>query len=318
MRANLNDDTDAVRLCLVGGLMNKFILFSCFFAVFSSAFAQQDDADLVNKVLYGVDNRMDVFEAPSAYVNLAQATAGMIMNVELKRTLFRYKLAAFPKTYEERYNLCSGERFAAQLTATRCTGFLVAPDVLVTAGHCVQNETQCVNSSWIFDFNAESGDVVKTTFPVRNVYKCQSIIAREKNLETQNDFAVIRLDRAVKGRTPLKVRLAGKIDESTELLIIGHPASLPTKIVDGGTIRTNDNPVFFNANIDSFGGNSGSPVMDARTGLVEGILVRGEKDFIYDAEKSCYTTNVCIEGSCRGEDATRITNIASILQPLIK
>lgn len=298
--------------------MTRILLLLSLLTFLPAAFAQGFDPSIINEVVYGADNRMEVYEAPGPYADLARSTAGMIMNTDLKRGLLNYKLATPALSFQDRYRLCEGERFATQKVATRCTGFLVAPDVMVTAGHCVQNESQCTGSSWVFDFNAEKGDVVKTTFPLSNVYKCKAIIAREKNLETQNDFAVIRLDRKVKGRAPLKVRLTGKVENSTELLIIGHPASLPTKIVDRGTMRANDNAVFFNANIDSFAGNSGSPVMDARTGLVEGILVRGEKDFIYDNDKSCYTTNVCAEGTCRGEDATRITNIAEILKPLLK
>ena len=55
------------------------------------------------------------------------------------------------------------------------------------------------------------------------------------------------------------------------------------KIADGAWVRKNTNPVFFQTNLDAFGGNSGSPVLNSETGEVEGILVRGEIDYSYDS-----------------------------------
>ena len=79
-------------------------------------------------------------------------------------------------------------------------------------------------------------------------------------------------------------------------------------------MRTNTNDLFFTANLDTFGGNSGAPVFDMNTGLVEGIVVRGESDFNYDSDRSCFVLNKCNEGECRGEDVVRITNILPFIQ----
>ena len=48
--------------------------------------------------------------------------------------------------------------------------------------------------------------------------------------------------------------------------------------------------------------NSGSVVLDAKTGLVEGILVRGENDYVLDSARRCNIVNVCEEGKCRGDN----------------
>ena len=42
--------------------------------------------------------------------------------------------------------------------------------------------------------------------------------------------------------------------------------------------------------------------MDAKTGLVEGILVRGENDYVLDSARRCNIVNVCEEGKCRGDN----------------
>jgi hypothetical protein len=70
------------------------------------------------------------------------------------------------------------------------------------------------------------------------------------------------------------------------------------------------NNVYFRANLDTYGGNSGSAVFDANTGVVEGILVRGENDFV--TRGSCRATNYCPANGCRGEDVTHITNVQGL------
>jgi hypothetical protein len=70
-------------------------------------------------------------------------------------------------------------------------------------------------------------------------------------------------------------------------------------------VRDNTPVPFFAANLDTYGGNSGSPVFNATSGTVEGILVRGENDFVSNG--SCYVSLVCPTTGCRGEDVTRST-----------
>jgi len=69
------------------------------------------------------------------------------------------------------------------------------------------------------------------------------------------------------------------------------------------------------ANLDTFGGNSGSAVFNAETGEVEGILVRGENDYVWSDENGsrCRVPQQCTNDACRGEDVTRITNIKTLM-----
>ena len=60
----------------------------------------------------------------------------------------------------------------------------------------------------------------------------------------------------------------------------------------------------FTANLDDHGVNSGSPVFDAASMVVEGILVRGDTDFVIDG--ACMRSNVCSDAGCPGfEEASR-------------
>jgi hypothetical protein len=97
--------------------------------------------------------------------------------------------------------------------------------------------------------------------------------------------------------------------------MLGHPVGLSQKVASNGFIIENENPVFFKTNLDSFSGNSGSPIFNKKTGLVEGILVRGEGDFITDEVNDCERLHFCPENGegCQGEDGTRITQISELM-----
>jgi V8-like Glu-specific endopeptidase len=200
------------------------------------------------------------------------------------------------------------------MTGGLCSGFLVGPDLLVTAGHCIKNDFACKDNFWVFDFRAElTGTSKAPYFDSESVYRCKKVIA-QKLVGTGADYALIQLDRKVRDREPLKVRTEGKVKDGKEIVVIGHPSGLPTIIAGGAIVRKNTNPDFFQSNLDTFGGNSGSAVFNAETGLVEGILVRGETDYRWDAEAKCRRVFQCDNDKCRGEDVTRITVIKELMK----
>lgn len=271
----------------------------------------------MDKVIYGVDNRQEVFEAPSFYADWARSTAAMMTSDKIKKgTDGNYKIHHNPSLGQS-FGLCENERFVKEPTTSDCSGFLVGPDLIATAGHCIEDKKSCKGFYWVFDYRVERNGTVKDFASGADVYPCKEVITTVLDKTTKQDYALIRLDRPVVGRKPLPVRLSEKVSEQAELVAIGHPSGLPTKIADRGSVRTNDQDIYFVANLDTFVGNSGSVVLDAKTGLVEGILVRGAKDYAPDAERGCNVANVCAEGTCRGEDVTRISQLLSILKPLI-
>ena len=105
-----------------------------------------------------------------------------------------------------------------------------------------------------------------------------------------------------------EIRKSGGVEVGEDLVVIGHPTGLPTKIADGANVRRRAG-TYFVANLDTYGGNSGSAVFNANTGVVEGILVRGETDYRRDYRRNCRVSNVVSDNGGRGEDVTYITNI---------
>ncbi len=263
----------------------------------------------VEKVVYGEDNRVDVYQSQSAiYKKLSKSTAAMIPSSSLE-TLGDY--STIKSGTLEGDGICSDAKFAKQQTAAMCSGFLVGKDLLLTAGHCIQTMSDCESNSWVFDYANTTSELNVFNINKKDIYKCTQIIARALDDSTYNDFALVKLDRP-SNREPLAFRKSGKISKNAEIVVIGHPSGLPTKISDNAFVRSNKNKYYFQANLDTFGGNSGSAVFDSKTGAVEGILVRGEQDYVLDSEMNCYRPKVCKMNECRGEDVTRITNIKEL------
>lgn len=268
------------------------------------------NAEIKPKVVYGDDDRLDLYDVTNQiHYNIAGSTAAMLPPHALKKLNDgNYQISA--QTLEDQ-GICSDARFSDQPTAAYCSGFLVADDLLVTAGHCIESQSDCNTYKWVFDYVYTDASH-QLTIGDESVYSCSKIVERKLEGRRGADFALIQLDRKVVGRTPLKVRKSGKIATSHPLVVIGHPTGLPTKVAGGAWVRENAKSSFFVANLDTFGGNSGSAVFDSNTGVVEGILVRGEQDYTYDRQKKCLVPKECSDTGCSGEDVTRITEIQAL------
>jgi subtilisin-like proprotein convertase family protein/V8-like Glu-specific endopeptidase len=265
--------------------------------------AVQDEHSIDAKVIYGDDNRHDIYDVTdSTLLKLANSTLALISNNDLTPdNNGDYSLDQ--TTFGQTYGLCASEPFREQNNVAFCSGFLVGPRLVATAGHCVRATSDCSGTKFVFGYAVRAQNVNPKTVKKDDVYSCKKII----HSEVQNlgrDYALVELDRDVVGHAPLAVRRTGSVTVGDDLIVIGHPAGLPTKVADGAQVRKIES-AYFVANLDTYGGNSGSAVFNKRSGEVEGILVRGEKDFV--TQNNCKISYRCTDTSCRGEDVTKIT-----------
>lgn len=261
------------------------------------------------KVVYGVDNRMDLYEvtdpailADAASVVSIVSESGLSDNGDGTWTLSG-------PTFQSDYSLCDSEPFGSQPTVAFCTGFLVDPSLIVTAGHCIQ-DGNLATSRFVFGFEMEDGTTPRTVIPEADVCRGHRIIGRQQ-MSGGPDWAVVQLDRAILHRPFVRIRRQGVVGDGQALHVIGHPTGLPMKYAPDAVVRENDASAYFVANLDTYGGNSGSPVFNSSTHDVEGVLVRGETDFVYDG--GCYVSNVCPVNGCQGEDCTRTAEFAHLV-----
>jgi V8-like Glu-specific endopeptidase len=228
-------------------------------------------------------------------------------------------------------------RFKDQPAMGNCTGFLIAPDIIVTAGHCISTDAHEIvdgevifhdpyydkygefglsDWKWVFDYTKDIkstkvkhsvfGEVYKATIPVSNQYTVKKVLASKLDWDNLIDYAIIQIDRET-GRDAFRFRAGENIPKGDNLAMIGSPSGLPLKLSDGAKVTLTASENWFGTNLDAFGGNSGGPVYNtAGMGLIEGILVRGRidkgaKGFYLDS-----ATNLVKETKYENSDAESI------------
>ncbi len=261
------------------------------------------------RVIYGTDDRQDIYEIgdPSLLTDTASVVAlldasDIADNGDGTATLNGDLLG-------DRYNLCADEPFRDQPTIAFCTGFLVDPSLVATAAHCV-DVGSLASVRFVFGYEMSSPTTAVTRISTTEIYRAIRIIGREIGTEG-TDWAVVQLDRPVPNHPFVRIRRTGKIADAAGVHVIGHPSGLPKKHAGNATVRDNAPARFFSANLDTYGGNSGSPVFNTATHEVEGILVRGETDYVSNG--ACTVSNICPVNGCRGEDCTRTTEFARLV-----
>ncbi|MBY0413396.1 MAG: serine protease [Bdellovibrionales bacterium] len=251
-------------------------------------------------LIYGNDDRVEIDYYPNqSFVEFGNSIALRVSKRRLTEDRNNANRILFPFIYLKNAipNICKDEKFVDQISLGNCSGFLVGKKTLVTAGHCMVNARECADNKWVFGFKEGVTELVKD-----QVYSCKKIIS-QRYVYSENevsDYAVIELDREVTNAKPLETRKFGMIITGTPLVVIGHPLGLPMKATDGAKVqRMNDlerestlrslylRSHYFTTNLDSYAGNSGSPVFNKRTGKVEGILIQGAEDFEYNPDREC-------------------------------
>lgn len=279
----------------------------CFF-VLASTFAQAALPEVAPKpsAIYGEDDRKDLHEVTDPRIlELARSVAGMTLTQFVEEREDHFELVT--ELYGKRNNLCRDARYYEQPAVMNCTAFLIGPDRVALAGHCV-DEGSCPSRVFAFGFGLEAPGSDPRRIPKKDFYSCRRVLAREK--DAQLDFAVVQLDREVEGRQPLKLRSSGMMAPGEGVFILGHPLGAPLKFADHAAIRKVDpKGDFYTADVDSFAANSGSPMFNARTLEVEGIIVRGGPDFEWDQERDCRNVKHEPQDGGRGEDATAIARV---------
>lgn len=286
------------------------------FASDASGLGAIDTATLVRelrdgqRVIYGSDNRVDAYAITSRSVLRDADSVVALFSASDIQDNGDGTATLRTENYGARYGLCQREPFRQQPTGAFCSGFLVAPTVMATAGHCVNTNT-LRDVRFVFGFRMTSATQAQTTVPMTEIYRGVRLVGREEEGQGP-DWALVELDRPVTGHRVVRIRQTGKVKDGQAVHVIGHPAGLPAKYAPGAVVRNNQPGPFFVANLDTYGGNSGSPVFNSTTHMVEGILVRGETDFI--SEGNCRVSLVCPSSGCRGEDCTRTTVFARRLK----
>lgn len=270
--------------------------------------------------VYGDDSRREVREVPTPLPRgyfAGQAAATTLIQAASDLTpigdgKFRLRTTSLNEWCQATRSkpLCDGTRFMSQPCSPDGSGVLIAPDIVLTAGHVVMRYTNNIQDRrFIFGFWMLDNDTARLEFPAEMVYSGREIIDWRATV-TGPDWALVRLDRPVTGRKHLGsfLRRSGKVGDKQPLSVLGHPTGLPMKWAYG-RVRDNSGDERVETNLDTFGGNSGSPVFSTvgRQLQLEGNLIGGETDYVQVGD--CYQVKQCSDDGCIGEMVQRITKV---------
>lgn len=224
--------------------------------------------------------------------------------------------------------MCSGQRFIEQKRAAMCSASLIGEDLVLTAGHCIDEAgvPSCADARFVFGFYQDSATTMPT-ITADDVYKCSQVVARVNGAVNQPDYAIVRLDRKA-GMRYASTRVSSAIAPiaiGAKVGVVGDPSGLPLKVTDGASVfdsgATDANGVplvkTWYASTDTFKGNSGSAVYDTSDYTVKGIFTKTVAfDFKLSADNTCLEYETCSSASgCRQENTYAARAIEAMCKP---
>jgi V8-like Glu-specific endopeptidase len=257
------------------------------------------------------DDLMDCDEITDEQVDKNAGCVAMIcMDKDLNNTNNGISILN-TRNYGETFNLCEIEPFRNQPAAAgpMCTGFLVANDVVATAGH-LPDEQNVTDLRILFGYKMLDSLTPVTRFSNESIYRGVEFIGRvHKNVANVSDWSLIKLDRNVVGQTVAALSKEN-ISFKQAVYVMGNPLGLPLKFVKGASVRNvHDN--YFEANLNIYSSSSGSPVFDFQTHEVIGIVARADNcDFRWVGNGFMSVNNP----NSKRADCTRVSEFIDILR----
>ena len=205
----------------------------------------------------------------------------------------------------QKYYMCADGKYSTQRSAASLgSGFFISKDMIATAAHVLfppfidlpLQEVRFITNYKVVKGNAYGHFI---TVPKKNVYKPVSGGLSSKDFYWSSfgkDWALVKVKREdnTPANAPFITGFSNKIPKNQNIYGLGYGLGLPLKISYSGSITDVQHPDYFKCNLDLFSGNSGSPIFDATTHQAIGIIIRGQKQFVFGHDSHKKNNKPCL------------------------
>lgn len=245
--------------------------------------------------IYGDNTLNDYYKVDKSLQQLADSVVAIMEKsaIGYDDATGKYKTLTL-STVNDSLGLSRGATFSGQKTLSFCSGALVSENLVLTAGHCINNNSADPHYFdkvyVVFGWRQTGQGEYDLTFSPDQVYEVERILAHKLdgsmgNMDSYRDYALISLKKRVSGRTPLTIeRSHGEgLGVGANVFASGYPMGMSVKITDPAdasiqAIGRNG----YATDLDAFGGSSGGPVFDSDTRRICGVVITANaKQFKY-------------------------------------
>jgi len=277
----------------------------------------------VTSIYWNTDTRQDFYKLDDA-VKQSTSCVGAIVNFSSLKPSGKDTFKLNAGILGDSFRLDTSQQFSKQPSfdpnlhiGPFGTSFVVKikdEEYLITAGHLLWHENgEPRTPAEIADLRVVFGFVMKNEDdnPTLNIHKDRIYNINEvitcKN-DSKDDWAICRLDRPVVSEyvTPCKRISLDEVRINNPLYVLGHPSGLPMKQASGIVKESDPSNSFFKTDLDTFTGNSGSPVFNAITNEIVGILIFGVGDYADVTPTTNEAKVIKVWNNKMGEGVTRI------------
>lgn len=221
-------------------------------------------------------------------------------------------------TESDEMYLSDDVKYYEQQTGAFGTGFLAYHPInkkkyIFTATHNL-NDRNLTGVRFVFGFTKETVKDHTVTVPKDNIFEGQSCRRVDK-------WTMIELEREVDEKW-IAAELCNKVVTKRQRVhMIGHGCGLSMKLSSGSQVVQDSDSTLFLSNLDSFCGNSGSPIFDSETHKVVGMMSGGKVDYIKNPDDKVVSLQLSYKDwneKGEGETCIRVSTIVEWIQSNLK